>query len=525
MTAQERAQYTKYPMPQGLKVQAGMTGQISYLVSTANQYVEQHSSSKITDQDLARGGYQIYTTFKKKDVNALSNAVARVRKKNIKPGGSHKYLGSDSAYQGTDADTNVQFGAASVVPGDGAIVAIYGGAGYENGEFNNNADTQGVPVGSTFKPFVLTAAMEYGTNASNGSPITPQSKYNSNDELVIKDHDGNPVLDKQNQPFRQKNEDSINRGFIPLKEAMQDSINSPFVQLGEDVGLDKVRSTAETAGLLPGSMAELVPSFSIGTSTPSAIRMADAYGTFAKSGVQVEPYSVTRVQRNGSDLSGFQKPRAKQAFTADIANNITDVLQNVVQKGTGTVALGLHRKAAGKTGTTDSPGGTRSAWFDGYTQQLSTSVVMFRQDSKKKILLPMSGTGGNSSVHGGDIPATIWTDFMKVALGNQPDPGFPTAGKIGDGTPPNEPGAPTTPPPTTAPPTTAPPTTSAPPTTPSNTPSSTPPTFPTGTPTSTCSFFGCPTSTTSPPGNPGGGTNGGPGGGRGGGTSPQALEP
>jgi membrane peptidoglycan carboxypeptidase len=517
MSAQERATYTKFPMPHGLKARVGMTGQISYLVDTANHYVEQHSDPKINEQDLARGGYQIYTTFKKKDVDALSKAVDTVRKKNIKPGGSHKYLGDLEEYKGTDADTNVQFGAASVVPGDGAIVAIYGGVGYEHGEFNNNADTQGVPVGSTFKPFVLTAAMMYGTNHSDGKPITPESKYNADDELVIKDHDGNVVLDKENKPFKQKNEDSIDRGFIPLKESMQYSINSPFVQLGEDVGLKKVRDTAEKAGLLPDSMAALVPSFSIGTSTPSAIRMAGAYGTFAASGVQADPYSVTRVTRDGKDVSGFEKPKHQQVFPANIADTVTSVLQNVVEHGTGTAALALDRKAAGKTGTTDSPGGTRSAWFDGYTQQLSTSVVMFRQDSKKKVLLPMSGTGGNSSVHGGDIPATIWTDYMKAALGSQPDPGFPKPTKIGPAQ--NEPGAPTptmtvtTPPATTPPPQTTPP--PAQPTTPQWTPPTTPQWTPPTTPGGCGLFQPCdtptnPTSTPTRSGGNGGGKGGGP---------------
>ncbi|MEW2518688.1 transglycosylase domain-containing protein [Actinacidiphila alni] len=518
MTPTERAKWTKYPMPQGLKVQAGMSGQISYLVDTVNNYVTTHSSPKITQKDLDRGGYQIYTTFDKNKVNELKKSVEAVRKKNIKPGGSHKYQGDDAEYQGTDADTNVQFGAASVVPGDGRIVAIYGGEGYEKGEFNNNANTSGVPVGSTFKPFVLAAAMQYGTNHSNGKPITPESKYNANDLIEIRDHNGDLVKNKDGSVFKQKNEDTIKRGYVPLMTAMQYSINSPFVQLGEDVGLDKVETTAESAGLLKGSMADKVASFSIGTSTPSAIRMADAYATFAKSGVQVDPYSVTKVIHNGEQLDGFERPKTKQAMDGNIANNVTKVLENVVKKGTGTKALELGRTAAGKTGTTDSPGGTRSAWFVGYTQQLSTSVVMFRQDTKAKKLLPMSGTGGAPSIHGGDIPATIWTDYMKAALGNSDDPGFPDATKIGD--PQNEPGAPsptptnTTPPPTpTDTPTTTPPTTptmtTPPPTTPPTTPppttpggpclpwdqscQTTPPTSPTTTPT------------TDGPGNGGGG--------------------
>ncbi|WP_333766458.1 transglycosylase domain-containing protein [Streptomyces sp. IBSBF 2435] len=524
MTAAERATYTKFPMPQGLKAQAGMNGQIGYLVDTANNFVTTHSDPKITQADLDRGGYQIYTTFEKDKVNELKDSVEKVRAQKIKPGTGHRYTGSDSEFDG-DADTNVQFGAASVVPGDGKIVAIYGGAGYDHNEFTNNADTKGVPVGSTFKPFVLAAAMTYGTNYSHDKPLTPDSKYNADDLIPIKDHNGNPVLNKDNSIFKQKNESSTKWGYVTLNKAMEQSINSPFVQLGEDVGLDKVEDTAIKAGLLKDYMGSLVASYSIGTSTPSAIRMANAYGTFAKSGVAVEPYSVTKLIHNGEDDRSFRKPQrtTTPALRPEVADTVTKVLQNVVKKGTGKNALALGRTAAGKTGTTDTPGGTRSAWFVGYTQQLSTSVVMFRQDTKAKKLLPMTGTGGpNSTTHGGDIPATMWTDYMKAALGNLPDPGFPTPGKIGDGKTINESGAPSpTPSMTTPPPTTTAPPTSGPPTNtpPTDTPTWTPPTT-TGPPTPPgCTIFNPDCNNTSPPASPTTGppTSGPPGRGNGGG--------
>ncbi|UWE13526.1 transglycosylase domain-containing protein [Actinacidiphila bryophytorum] len=532
MSASERATYKKFPMPQGLKAQAGMSGQIGYLVDTANLYVEQHSNPKITKEDLERGGYQIYTTFDHAKVDALKTSVEKVRAQRIQPGKGHMYTGDQKKEFGGDADTNVQFGAASVVPGDGKIVAIYGGAGMDKGEFNNNADTQGVPVGSTFKPFVLAAAMTYGTNYSDGKPLTPDSKYNANDLIPIKDHNGNWVQNKDHSIFKQKNESGTKWGYVTLNKAMEQSINSPFVQLGEDVGLQNVKKMATKAGLLDdyAHMGDLVASYSIGTATPSAIRMANAYGTFADSGEAVEPYSVTKVVHDGDDDSHFQKPKRTKAraMDPDVANTVTKVLQNVVKKGTGTKALELGRTAAGKTGTTDTPGGTRSAWFVGYTQQLSTSVVMFRQDSKASKLLPMAGTGGPSSTtHGGDIPATMWTDYMKLALGNLPDPGFPTPGKIGDGKTINEAGAPTPTPSMTAPP----PTTGAPTPTdtptftpPTNTPTTEPPTAPTDTPTPPqCGWLdpnchntpppsNTPTSTptTGPPGRTNGGGNGGP---------------
>ncbi|MFF7210840.1 transglycosylase domain-containing protein [Streptomyces sp. NPDC008238] len=403
---------SKYPEPQGLKATKGMTGQISYLVDTAQNYVLAHSD--ISRAELDRGGYEIRTTFDKKKVDALEKAVRKVEKANINPK--------------KEKDKHVQFGAASVKPNDGAIVALYGGAGFENNHFTNNADTKGVPVGSTWKPFVLAAAMEYGTYRSDGEGVSPLSEYNGNDHIKIKNQDGTYVLKKDNTPFFQENESPYPWGYISLRKAMEQSVNSPFVQLGMDVGMDKVADVAEKSGILKTTMADRNASFALGTSTPSAIRMADAYATFAASGKHVDPYSVVSVKKDGAEVPGFDKPKVTRVMPAEVADNVTDVLENVIQNGTGFRAKELGRKAAGKTGTTDS---NKSAWFVGYTQQLATSVAMFREDPKTHGLLSMNGTAGVESIHGGDIPTEIWTAYMKGAV-TGPDTGFPDAPKIGD---------------------------------------------------------------------------------------------
>ncbi|MEV6051586.1 transglycosylase domain-containing protein [Streptomyces sp. NPDC052107] len=414
--AQYQEAKAQYPMPDGRKATRGMTGQISYLVDTAKKYVLAHSD--ITEAQFDRGGYQIYTTFQKNKVNELTSAVKKVQAARLDP--KHRAL-----------DKYVQFGAASVKPNDGAIVALYGGDGYENGHFTNNADTSGVPVGSTWKPFVLAAAMEYGTYKSDGAGISPLSKYNGNDHLKVRRPDGSYYLNKDNSTFYQNNESPHRWGYITLRKAMEQSINTPFVQLGVDVGMTHVRDVAKSAGILPQSMSvDLNPSFAIGTSTPSAIRMADAYATFAASGKQTDPYSVTAVKTNGVDAPSFTKPKPnpKETMDSNIANNVTDVLQNVIQNGTGQNAKALGRTAAGKTGTTDK---NKSAWFVGYTQQLSTSVAMFRENPKDHKLLSMNGTAGVDSIHGGDIPTLVWTEYMKAALKGANDLGFPNATEIG----------------------------------------------------------------------------------------------
>ncbi|MFD7460604.1 MULTISPECIES: transglycosylase domain-containing protein [unclassified Streptomyces] len=405
---------SKYPEPDDRKAIKGMTGQVSYLVDTAKKYVLAHSD--ITEAKFDQGGYQIYTTFEKKKVDALAKAVKKVEKEHIDP-------------ENRELDKHVQFGAASVRPNDGAIVALYGGAGYENGHFTNNADTAGVPVGSTWKPFVLAAAMQYGTYKSDGVGVSPMSKYNGNDHLKVQKPDGTYYLKKDNSLFYQENESDHPWGYITLHKAMEQSVNTPFVQLGVDVGMEKVRDVAKEAGILDQSFSDINPSFALGTSTPSAIRMADAYATFAASGKQADPYSVKEVKEGGQPLSGFDKPKVAQAMPDNVANNVTKVLENVIENGTGKNAKALGRTAAGKTGTTDE---NKSAWFVGYTQQLSTSIAMFRENPKSHALLSMNGTAGVDSIHGGDIPTQVWTEYMKVALKGKSDPGFPEPTPIGD---------------------------------------------------------------------------------------------
>ncbi|MES4889462.1 penicillin-binding transpeptidase domain-containing protein [Streptomyces sp. NPDC096012] len=161
--------------------------------------------------------------------------------------------------------------------------------------------------------------------------------------------------------LHQHNDVPTKWGYITLRKAMEQSVNTPYVQLGEYVGYTNVENEALKAGLLRKSLQYDTPGFYIGTSTPSAIRMADAY-------------------------AAFDKPKGTTAMPSSTADTVTDVLQNVVKNGTGTNAQALGRPAAGKTGTTDD---YKSAWFIGYTPQLVTSVAMFKEDPKNAGLQSM----------------------------------------------------------------------------------------------------------------------------------------
>ncbi|WP_079027712.1 transglycosylase domain-containing protein [Streptomyces rimosus] len=419
MNKSDRDQIKEFPMPRKPKKAMDLRGQKGYLVDLANNYIT--ANTKITDSQLKMGGYEIHTTFDEKKVNELAESVDKVTKEHIKP-------------DKREVDKYVQFGGASVDTKSGKIVAIYGGKDATQ-HYTNNADYTGVQVGSTFKPFVLAAAMTDGVrdphNPERRTRVSPNSIYNGDNKLKLLNYDGTVWHDKDGKEWHQANDGNEDRGKITLRTAMQFSVNTPFIQLGMDVGRDKVKEASIAAGLRDDqSMAKTTPTFSLGTSAPSAIRLAGAYATFASSGQQNDPYSVESVEKDGkTEYEHTAKP--KTGFSAAVADNVTDVLKTVVEKGTGTAAkLPDGREAAGKTGTTDD---NKSAWFAGYTKQLATTIGMWRVDdqAKQQQFLKMYGVGGEEKIHGASFPARIWAEYMTQAMKGQKLEAFPDPAPIG----------------------------------------------------------------------------------------------
>ncbi|MFJ4842951.1 transglycosylase domain-containing protein [Streptomyces sp. NPDC088746] len=430
LSAAKRETFTEFPMPDPPKKDAKLGGQTGYLVDLATKYFLAHNNEGVTEKELAQGGYEIHTTFNKKKVSDLEKSIKKVYAAKIDP------------EKRPDKDTHVEFGGASVDTKTGAIIATYGGQDATQ-HYTNNADATGAQVGSTFKPFVLAAAMEHGKrnpelpedqSDSERTPVSPKSIYNGDNKLKINNYDGTVWQNKEGKEWLQTNDGDHDYGDISLRYAMQESANSPYVQLGMDVGTDKVKDAALAAGLRDDEyLADSnFPSFSIGTSSPSAIRMAGAYSTFATSGKQREPFSVIEVKHKGEVI--YQHDTVtKNAFPSVVADNVTDVLKNVVENGTGTPAQIPGRDVAGKTGTTD---GNKSAWFVGYTPQISTAVSMFRMDDdetkKNREFLEMYGTGGEKSIHGASFPAQIWQDYMSDAVKGTKVVNFPKPEPIGE---------------------------------------------------------------------------------------------
>ncbi|MEU8957483.1 transglycosylase domain-containing protein [Streptomyces sp. NPDC048518] len=386
MTKKERAGYRTFPEPRSRSRSTSLGGQTGYLVDIASRYVKEHTG--LTDEELARGGYEIHTTFDRHKVRRLERAVRRV-------------LDRDTDPKKRAADRYLQAGAASVRPSDGAIVALYGGPDATE-HFTNNADTSGVPAGSAFKPFVLAAALQYGVPVHD-EPLTEAAGYPSRtpglrpSRLADAHYAADGTL-RQDRGAPDPDRPTLGRALLS-------GGNATYVRLGKDVGRDKVRRTAVDAGMLRRSMGRPEPTFSIGTSTPSAIRMATAYATFASAGIRHDPYSVTKVVKDGEELPGLERPAARRALDGDVARQVTDALR------AGGRGLGPG-VAAGRTGDQDR---LRSAWFAGYTEDLSTAVTLFRVRPEVPRLLPMSGVGGPKSRHGSVLPPRIWKEYARGA--------------------------------------------------------------------------------------------------------------
>jgi membrane peptidoglycan carboxypeptidase len=429
-----------------------IAGPNGYIVDAVRK--ELGSTLKLSDSDIDRGGLRITTTINKTSQDA---AVASVQ----------KYLPKEAP--------DVQAGLTSIKPGDGAIVAMYGGADFQKRQLNSSTDAI-MQAGSTFKPFALIAGLQQG--------ISTKTQFNGNSPITV----GNVKV---------PNEFNQNFGMIDLRRATAKSVNTVFVGLNNKVGPANTKNAAIAAGM-PEKTAGLDDTLTnvLGTASPHVVDVASAYATIAAQGQKATPYLVAAVTSETTDIDYKVDKQTSAAFGADVAADTIDALQQVTASGgTGARAAGLGRPTAGKTGTSDEH---KSVWFTGFVPQLVTSVGMYRDVNG--VPQPLDNIPGLSvsEVGGSSLPLSMWLDFMKVATQGMEVQQFPKRAGIGDNavTTTSTPSTTTT----TAPSTT---TTTQPPTsTTTAPPSTTATTAPPSTTTTKPQGGGKPTTTTAPP-NPG----------------------
>lgn len=339
------------------------------------EHVKQDLIKKYGVQKVFKGGLRIHTTLNVKAQKNAEEAIARE----------------------LDRADDPQAALVSINPKNGHIVAMVGGRDFQNVKYNLATQGKRQP-GSSFKMFVLVTALMQG--------ISPDDTFNSSSPQAIRISD-NP----RDKPWIVRNCEGGGYGMMKLRDATVKSVNAVYANVTMRVGPENIAKTAHAMGIK--TKIDHYPSIGIGGLTigVSPLEMASAYGTLANQGVHVEPVAVTKItDAEGHVIEEFQ-PVSSQAIDRNVANQATDILQGVIQRGTATRA-NIGRPAAGKTGTNQL---YRDAWFVGYTPSLVTAVWMGHPEAQ----ISMYNVHGSRGF-GGIIPAKIWNHYMKNTLRGTP---------------------------------------------------------------------------------------------------------
>ncbi len=285
-------------------------------------------------------------------------------------------------------------GLMSVENQTGYVRAYVGGINYKYFKYDHVCLAKR-QVGSTFKPFVYTVAMQEG----EFSPCTKVPNVPITFEL--------PSGDK----WEPKNSSNYKEGeMVSLKEAIANSINWVSAFLIKRYSPGPVIKVARKMGVK--SDIPEVYAICLGTPDLSLYEMVGAFSCFASKGVYVEPIFVTRIEdKHGNVLDNFV-PRTQEAMSEETAYLMTNLLQGVVESGTGARLrgkYGLTNQIAGKTGTTDN---NSDGWFMGMVPNLTTGVWVGCEDRSVHFRSTLLGQGANMSL-------PIWALYMKKVLADK----------------------------------------------------------------------------------------------------------
>jgi penicillin-binding protein 1A len=325
-----------------------------------------------------------------KGKDPVKDAVMLPTVKNLlKPGDvievSLKKVEKNTTYFQLEQTPVVEGALVAIDPRNGSIRAMVGGYDFSRSEYNRVITARRQP-GSAFKPIIYATAFNEGL-----SPATVVM-----DAPVIYENEEDPE-----KTWKPENYGKRFHGPVSLREALIHSHNVATVKLLEKIGIKPVVEFAKTLGIASPINQDL--SLALGSSGITPLEMVSAYAVFANQGYRLQPYAVATVQDPAGQPLEQILFEPQQVITKETAYLITNVLEDVIQKGTGQLARTIERSVAGKTGTTND---FTDAWFVGYTPTLATAVWVGFDDIRT---LGETESGAHAAL-------PIWLEFMQAAL-------------------------------------------------------------------------------------------------------------
>jgi len=369
-------------------------------------------ASAIADRDLHLVPGKLYTRIREPYFFSYvrDQLIAEYGANTVRTGGLKVYTTIDPRLQAAarraivdtlSSRTDPASALVSIDPATGAIKAMAAVTpGSSGNEFNLVAQAKR-QAGSTFKMFVLAAAVDEGINPATTYYVSGPFHYQP---------------DPYSPAWNVTTYDHTYLGSTSIANATLHSDNTVYAQLTLDVGPKKVAEMAHRLGVrspLTTKEGAYVPSLGLGAIPVSPLDLASSYATIAAGGIYSKPMAIRKVVLGNGKVdtdAGWGEPSRKRVISPGVAYTVTQILEQNMQYGTGTGAY-FGRPAAGKTGTTDN---YADAWFCGYTPQLEATIWIGYPRGE----VPMLNVHG-IAVSGPTFPATIWKSFMATAVGRK----------------------------------------------------------------------------------------------------------
>jgi penicillin-binding protein 1A len=272
-----------------------------------------------------------------------------------------------------------------------------GGRDFALSQFNRATQAQR-QVGSSFKPYVYTTAVEAGAKPT---------------DLIV---DGPVSFPTPNGPYTPHNYEADYKGTMTLLDAFKESRNIPALKLADRVGIRKVIETAHRFGVTT-DMPAFLP-IAIGAADITLFEQVQSYSVFPNDGIRIAPHYIRKVVRADGMTMPEDPPEVKEVISVDTARTMMEFLQAVVKSGTGASAgAQLKHPLGGKTGTTND---FTDAWFIGFSPSVTCGTWIGFDN-------PAESLGSKET--GAKAALPMWIEFMKAAIANKPNEAFATGGE------------------------------------------------------------------------------------------------